>query len=75
MGMPRYFFHVRAGGDLIRDADGLELPGPEYVNEQSLKALTNLIAEEDARSDVPANFEFQVVDELGKIVLILPFCF
>ena len=24
--MPRYFFHVRSGGDLTRDPDGAELP-------------------------------------------------
>ena len=31
--MPRYFFHVRDGDELILDHEGLELPDPEVLDE------------------------------------------
>ena len=75
MVMPRYFFHVKADGEVIRDLEGLELPGPEWVSGLRLKTLTDLIAAEEGFVGLPSRFEFQIADELGKILLIVPCCF
>jgi hypothetical protein len=73
--MPRYYFHVRADGELIRDRDGLEFSRSEDLNEGQLKAIADSLAGDESPNERPSDYEFEVVDESGHLVLVVPFKF
>ena len=70
--MPRYFFNVRRCDELIEDREGIELLGPDSIRDQCAKAIKETMAEEKWR-EATTDSEFQIVDELGRTVAIVPF--
>jgi hypothetical protein len=70
--MPRYYFHVRAGSDLTRDAEGADLPDIDAARKQ---AVTRACRAWSGRPpDSTENNEmFEIADENGQIVLKVPF--
>lgn len=71
--MPRYFFHVRANGTIVRDSQGVHLPNADCVTAECLRSVTNAIASEESQEETLEDFEFQVESEAGEIILVLPF--
>lgn len=70
--MSRYYFHVYADGELIKDEGGIEL-GPECLDEEVLKGLAEAAAAEEGGHKNGAKLHFRVVDEHGQVVFVLPF--
>ena len=68
--MPRYFFHIRNGGDLIEDYDGLELPDVAAARDECSKAMREILAEKEWQA-VPLECEFIIVDDLGLTVAVV----
>jgi hypothetical protein len=70
--MPRYFFHVRSGGDLTRDADGLDLPDIDAARKQAVKMACRAWSERPPEAQ--GNDEtFEITDSSGAVVLRVPF--
>ena len=72
VGMPRYFFHVRDGDELILDHEGLELPDPEVLDE-CRSVVREVLHEDEHRAELVAGRQFEIVDELGRLVVTIPF--
>ena len=70
--MPRYYFHIRDGRHLTKDAEGIELPGIDAVRPEALKRACRLWSE---RPPMAGDNEqtFEVADETGRVVLTVPF--
>jgi Domain of unknown function (DUF6894) len=71
--MARYFFHVRDGSDLVRDAEGIELSGVSGITTEILLAAREVLAEDEWIDELTADRFFEIVDEAGKLVLVVPF--
>jgi Domain of unknown function (DUF6894) len=71
--MPRYFFHVRDDGQLFEDIEGIELPDIPDVEAWLLKAASEVLSEAEWQKERTEGRSFEVVDEKGQIVLIVPF--
>lgn len=71
--MPAYYFHVRDNGILIRDPDGLDLPDFDAVRAECKRLILSVLREEQISEEFSANREFEVVDDTGRIVLLVPF--
>ena len=74
--MPRYYFDLRDGEELVADEEGMELRDIEAVQEEAARALANL-AWDAARNlkGVQSNkFEIEARDHVGP-VLTVKFCF
>ena len=71
--MPRYFFHVRSNGELTVDQKGLEISDPTFFQSQCAIAMNEIVNEDEFRQREWPGHEFQIVDDRGTIVLILPF--
>ena len=72
--MPRYFFHVRDGDELILlDREGLELPNHEFVPSACQSMVRELLNEDQYRAELLPGRQFEIVDEQGHLVLIIPF--
>jgi hypothetical protein len=71
--MPAYYFHIRDNGTLIRDPDGLELPDLDAARVECKKLILSVLREELIDEQLSANRLFQVEDEIGRTVLVVPF--
>ena len=72
--MPRYWFNVRNGNDLLLDdAEGCQLPNLKAVKKEAVLAARQILCAA-ALTGVAASLQVQieVVDEAGKTVLIMP---
>jgi Domain of unknown function (DUF6894) len=67
--MPRYFFHVRDGSDLLTDPDGQELDDLAAAHQEAVKTGRDLMAE-CLRCDRSLGLDRAIVvaDENGAIV-------
>lgn len=72
--MPRFFFHYRTDDELIRDADGSELPDLEAA-EQNAGALAKAIVEHAASTggDTRIPRSIEITDAGGEELLYLVF--
>jgi hypothetical protein len=71
--MPAYYFHIRDNGVLLRDPDGLELPDLEAARGECQRLILSVLQEEQIEEQLSANREFQIEDETGRTVLLVPF--
>jgi len=72
--MPRYWFNVRDGNDLLLDdAEGCQLPNLLAVKKDAVLAARQILCAA-ALTGVAASLQVQieVVDEAGETVLIMP---
>ena len=69
----RYFFHLREGERLTRDAAGISLPDLESAI-GAAKARANALVDRAARSGraIVWGTEYEVEDSSGRLVMVLP---
>lgn len=72
--MPRFYFHYRTDDELIRDADGSELPDIEAA-EQNAAAMAKAIVEQAASTggDTRIPRSIEITDAAGEELLYLVF--
>jgi hypothetical protein len=70
--MPRYFFHIRDGNGLTKDAEGVDLPDLDAARAAAVKKACRIWSE---RPPEPAANDqiFEVTHEAGRIVLTVAF--
>jgi len=73
IGMPRFFFHVRDGGELIPDPDGVDLPNLGSAADECRRIVREVMNEEPFRSELVADRKFEITDEQGRLALLIPF--
>jgi hypothetical protein len=71
--MPRYFFHVRLGTELILDPEGLDLPEVALSAEDCRQIVETVLADHEFSDLMLADREVIIVDERGDTVLVVPF--
>ncbi len=71
--MARYFFHIRNTDAYDQDDEGFELPGIEAVEKQLQLAVRKLVMQMVTHGEPIVGLSFEVADEKGDIVLVLPF--
>jgi len=71
--MACYFFHIRDNGVMLEDPDGIELADLDAARDKCKKLIRTVLQEEGMTEEFSANREFQVIDELGRTVLVVPF--
>ena len=70
--MPRYFFHMRIGDELISDPEGEQLRDPDQAWEIARAMIWELLKLEGAEGGL-LNATLEVTDDAGEIVLEFPF--
>ena len=71
--MPRYFFHIVDGDEIIEDCEGTELPDLEAAVLDALHSARHLLADRIRRGELANGQRFEVRDEAGELVAIVPF--
>jgi hypothetical protein len=72
--MPRYWFNVRDGDDLISDdPKGCELPNLEAVKKDVVRCARQILCAAALRGTAGSlQIQIEAVDEAGDTVLIMP---
>ena len=70
--MPRYFFNVRIGEDVIPDPKGEELRDPDHAWDVARAMIGQLLAEEGEQPNL-LTARLEVTDQAGEVVLEFPF--
>jgi len=70
--MRRFYFHLRAGDELVPDEEGIDLPDFAAARCEAIEAARELLAEaiKDGRAEVPE--AFVIADEEGREIDTVP---
>ncbi|MGV3552165.1 DUF6894 family protein [Rhizobium sp.] len=71
--MPKFYFHVRDGDQIIRDHEGIDMPGKDAAAAEAKQAARDLLAEQLKFGATLDTRQFEIVDDRGEKVLSLPF--
>ena len=71
--MPRYFLHLNECGSVTEDPDGVELLNLAEVRAAAMKAAREIMCAEIAEGRLCLGCQIDVADEVGFIILNLPF--
>lgn len=71
--MPRYFFHLVKQNGLRPDPWGCELPDHSAARMEAIQAAREIMSDAIRRGEAVDGRRFEVVDRLGRVVLVLPF--
>ena len=71
--MPRFFFNVREGDKLIDDVEGSVHFSIVEATAEAVLSARELMANSILAGRKPSNSRFEIGDESGQIVLIMPF--
>lgn len=68
----RFFFHLRNGSLLIEDPDGTELPDLEAAIIDAQVSARHLLADKLRAGAMLDGQRFEITDEAGRILAVLP---
>jgi hypothetical protein len=73
--MPRFHMHIRHVGELLEDEEGQEFPSLVEARTEAVMAARDLMAAAVAagKRPKPKHSRFEIADESGRVVLIMPF--
>ena len=71
--MPHYYLHLNECGTITGDPEGMERAGLAEVRVDALKAAREIMCAELAEGRLCLACQIDVADEVGNIVLSLPF--
>jgi hypothetical protein len=71
--MPRYFFHLRDGVDILLDPDGRELPDAAAAAQLALTEARSLMSHEILGGVLHLSQRLDVEDSEGRVVHSLAF--
>jgi Domain of unknown function (DUF6894) len=72
--MPRFFFDHRHGPDVLeRDEEGIEFPSLEAAYEDATQAAVDIQTDACCEGGCATDDAFEIRDETGRMLLILPF--
>ena len=66
--MPRYFFHIREGSELSRDAEGQILPNVEAARREAIAASREILGEKLLHGGSLNHRTIEIADETGHVV-------
>ena len=69
--MPRYFFHIRTGEDLILDDEGEEFEDLTGAQAEALHTCREMAIEEIRRGGPVAFCKVEIWDESGKVLDVI----
>jgi hypothetical protein len=71
--MPRYFFNVHIGKDILSDPEGQELRDPDQAWDVAMAMAENLMSTKFEQPVNWASSHIEVKDDVDEIVLEFPF--
>lgn len=67
--MPRYFFHIRDGWDLVPDEEGMEFPNINIAEVEGYASARDLSAAALAEGRILRACAIEVTDPAGRVLI------
>lgn len=71
--MTKFFFHTRNGNDYTEDQEGTDLPDLDSARHEAILAAREMMAEMLIEGKIVNGKVFEIADERGTIVAVVPF--
>ncbi|WP_230530800.1 DUF6894 family protein [Microvirga roseola] len=72
--MPRYYCHIRQGGQIIEDSEGVDLPDIDAARDDALHGIRDLLSEAVRQGkDDWLDDAIIIADETGRELMTIPF--
>lgn len=71
--MPRFYLDQVHQGECIRDAEGAEFTDLHALRMEAIAAAREIMAGRLIRGDALNNSHFEIRNDLGHIVMVMPF--
>ncbi len=71
--MPRYFFDVVSGSNIVADEEGTDLPSLDTARSEAVSDARYLMSEAILRGEDVSHKVVQIRDDRGDVVLRVPF--
>jgi hypothetical protein len=71
--MPRFYFHIKHGPDLIRDEEGVDLESTALARAQALMSARELLADAIRAGRELGADAFVIADQEGNQLTFVPF--
>lgn len=69
--MPRFYFHIRDGEDLIRDLEGSDLPDLTAAQSEAAEAARQMQSRRVLSGEAIDDRYFEIADEAGETLAVL----
>lgn len=69
--MPRYFFHIREGGDLNRDSEGGDFANVEAARREAINSVREILGEKLLHGGSLNQRSIEIADETGCVVEVV----
>jgi hypothetical protein len=69
----RYYFHIRCQGFFLADPTGIDLTDIDVGGEECCEIIRDVLSEERWLTDSVDGRRFEIADESGHTVSVLPF--
>ena len=66
--MPRYYFHVREGGELSKDCEGQELPDAEAARDEAVSLVREILGEKLLHGGSLNHRIIEIADQTGHVI-------
>ena len=66
--MPRYFFHIREGGEISKDCEGQELPNAEAARREAINSAREILGEKLLHGGALNGRVIEIADETGRVI-------
>jgi len=71
--MPRFFFHLREGDELVEDLEGQELSDVDTSHSEAVSGAREIVSERIKAGKAIDKHEIQLCDESGAVLEQVPF--
>ena len=68
--MPKFYFHVRNGNELIEDPEGMDLPNVVAARVEAIEAARDIMADKVRFGSDLTRQAFEIWDETGLIEVV-----
>ena len=72
--MPRFHMNIRKGNELLEDWEGQELPSLSEARTEAVQSARDLMSATVTAGKMPdGHTRFEITDDSGKTVFVMPF--
>lgn len=71
--MPRYFLHLRDGGDELLDPEGSDFPDRASLTTAVLRCARDVMAADVLQGELKLGYRIEAEDRAGRVVYTLHF--
>ena len=71
--MPIFYLHIRDGGELVEDPEGIDFPDLDAARREAVAAAREMLAEKILAGEEVDGQQIEICDDEGRLLAKVPF--